>query len=229
MFVPHYRVSMLGRLGGGTGPEQFSMSFALGPSGGNSTVPALQPNDAVWNDLADDCAEYFGQPNACIHPDAQLQLVKVAHIGQDGKYLSAPVERIRVQNGTFVGGVRHPNQVAMAITLHTEGDLRRIKGRWYQPLLCVPINADGRVDESAAEAIEAVAQGFVNNVNNQPGLDVLDLRVSVASQGRFNKNGTQRVAPGNHVVTAVSVGRVPDTQRRRRNKLAEVRTSRPVS
>lgn len=226
-FVEHYRVSMIGRLGGVSGPEQFSCNLALARFNqddvGIIAPGALDPNAAVWEDVASDCGDWFAREESRIHPDARLLIVKIAHIGSDGRYMSAPVEIPQSVGGNFDGGGRHPNQVAYAVSLRTAGDLGRVKGRFYAPLPSVAVDVDGTISETVAEIMEGSARTLINALNNQPGLDVLDLNVAVASQGRRNKNGTMRVPPRNHRVTGVGVGRVLDTQRRRRNKLAESR------
>lgn len=227
-YVPHFKVSMIGRLGGVTGPEMFSCSFSLAEGENLGLVP-WQPNDAVWQDVANDCAAWFSRPTSWIHGDAVLQLVKVAPIGANGKYTAAPREVVVNAAGGAVGAGRPHNQDAYVVTLGTDADLGRVKGRFYAPLPCWGVSSDGRITESQAEDAEASALTLINAINNQPGIDVLDLRVMVASQGRHDRFGVQTLPPGNHEVKRVAVGRVVDTQRRRRNKLLEAKTFRAVA
>lgn len=221
----HIRMSLNGTLG--TSAEIFSCSLSLKfgspilwePLGG------LAPNDAVWQDLADDAAAFWGG-NPSISNQAFLKVIKFASIGDDGLYDAPPVE-IAAPGGTTGtpggGSSMPPFQVAAAVTLHTEADLGRVKGRFYLPLPSMSMSFDGRWSQAATETLEASVQTFLNNINNQPGLDVLEGHVVVASGGRRNDNGTVKLEQGLHPVVGVSVGRVPDTQRRRRNKLAEAR------
>lgn len=220
-FERHYRVTALGTLPGG---EIFNWGFALNQGAGTGGfLGDLAPNSTVWSDIRDDIDEFwqaFG-----VHENALLRRVKIADIGTDGRYQSAPVE-LEVNGSTgrvgtsLIGPL--PNQVAMAMTLNTAADLGRVKGRFYMPLPGAMPSSDGLVTEAYRDAKESALQAFVNDINNQPGLDVLDIRVCVASQGRRNADGSQRLAPGNHVVTSVAVGRALDTIRRRRNKLTEL-------
>lgn len=232
-YVPHYRVTMSGLLGGTSGSEIFSMGFALAKFEdglfGLTAADILDPNLTVWTDIKNDCVAYFARPDTMIHADAVLTRVKIADIGADGLYRSAPVEFAVSQGGGFSNSGRHPNQVAYAVTLKTNGDLGRVKGRFYVPLPSVAVDAQGIVSNAVAEQHESSAATFINAINNQPGIDVLDLRMAVASQGRKNKNGTVRVPPANHAVTSVAVGQVLDTVRRRRNKLPESRDYTAVS
>lgn len=179
----------------------------------------------MWADLTNDARVFFASAGAGIHPDATLNMVKFAAIGADGKYTKAPVERApsgaRIGAGGGTGSVRPANQVALAVTLLTAGDLGRVKGRFYVPVPAFAVTAEGRYSVAAAQGVATAAQTFLNAVNNQPGLDVLGLQAVVASQGRRNKDGSVRTPARNHVVTGVKVGRTPDTIRTRRNKVSE--------
>jgi hypothetical protein len=217
---------MGGRLGGALGPEIFSCSFALDRKGGSpgALSPFLDPNNAYWTDLATDCSAYFARALTHIHLDAVLTKVKIAAIGADGKYTSAPVEKLVNTPGgwaTALGSPRMPNSVACKVTLKTNADLGRVKGGFYLPLPALTVATDGRWVDAGNEEIEASTKTFIDDINNAPGADVLGVNVVVASQGRKNADGTVRLAPGNHPVLSVGVGRVPDTIRRRRNKLVE--------
>ena len=228
MYEPHYKVTMSGTLGSGA-EEIFSMGFALARHDQAPIGHILDPNDTVWTDIASDCTAWFSDPLTKIHAHAKLTKVKIASIGSNGRYASPPVERLVTASGGVTASTTRPaNQEALVVTLHTAGDLNRIKGRFYLPLPALTTQGDGRFLAADVDGVETRTQTFINAVNNQPGLDVLGLSVHVASQGRRNKDGSVRVGPGNHLVTGISVGRVLDTQRRRRNKLLEARSIVPV-
>lgn len=218
----HVRMSMIGSL---PGNEMFSFGIALGRSSLPDLSVLLEPNDTVWNDLRDDAVEFFS--NSGLSNRARLLRIKFAPIGTDGRYTGPAVEREAdsVNNGVPGSNALNqvPNQIALAVTLHTTADLGRVKGRFYLPCPSAPVQADGRIEESWRDTVETAAATFITNVNNQPGLDVLDLKAVVASSGRRNEDGSVRIGPENHPVTAVSVGRTLDTIRRRRNKLSEFR------
>lgn len=224
---PHWRVSALGTL---PGNEIFSFGFSVGkPSilgDGIQGVWAsfLEPNQAVFDDIAQDVRTFW--ESIPISSYAALKSVKIAPIGTDGRY-AGPSSEVVLNGSTGalgnVPGVPHPNQIALAVTLHSSGDIGRVKGRFYLPLPGVGMGTDGTFAEANRDVYETAAATLVSNVNNQPGIDVLDLRVVVASSGRKNADGSVRLPPGNWDVDAVSVGRVLDTIRRRRNKLPEYR------
>lgn len=226
--IPHVRMTAYGDLPGG---EIFNFGLSLanpdqadGGFGNGLWQGELVPGASVWTDLANDLEIFWA--NANVSNRAFLRGVKFALIGSDGKYTDAPHERpIGGVTGTAGTGnvVQHGNQVAVAVTLHSTGDLGRVKGRFYLPMPSVALGTDGRMTEANRDTIETAAQTFVNNINNEPGIDLLNLRVVIASSGRHNDNGTVKFPPKNWTVNAVSVGRVLDTQRRRRNKLNELR------
>lgn len=225
-FRPHIRCTALGTLPGG---EIFSFGVSLGRPGDSDEFEGvisafLDPNAAVYDDIASDFADYWLALQ--ISGRAKLLSVKMAPIGTDGRYSGPSQERLINGAGggyTGVSAVHHPNQVSLAVTLHSASDLGRVKGRFYLPMPGAVVAADGKISEADRDAYETASATFVTNLNNQPGLDVLDLKVVVASQGRRNSDGSIRVPVRNHIVNQVSVGRVLDTQRRRRNKVTELR------
>lgn len=233
-FVPHIRMTLSGTL---PGAEIFSCNLSIGDFDGAGLDAFISPNDAIWQDMVDDAVAFWGSADAHISNAAVLKRVTFAYIGADGHYTKAPIEFAVNTPGEWVAGdaaqVR-PNQFATKVTLHTLGDLGRVKGGFYLPMTGYPLQGDGLMTDADAEKIETAASAFIEAVGNQPGLDALDLRVVVASQGRYNYDndgnriGT-RVGPANHLVTGVSVGRRPDVIRRRANRLQELRDVTPVS
>lgn len=225
-FRPHLRVSASGTI---TGGEIWSCTLNLHKT--DATNP-LQPNNDARQDYANDVRNWFVRPDSRIHPDARLTEVTVVRINRDGLYDEIPYNATYNVAGAAAGAGRPPNQAAVVHTLHTAGLGGRVKGRIYSPLPTMTILADGRLNEVDADACEASFAQLVADLNNESGLDVTGYRVCVASQGRGRTvNGVyqQTTGPDNYIVNAVSTGRVVDTQRRRRNKLLEARTIRPVA
>lgn len=93
-------------------------------------------------------------------------------------------------------------------------------GRFYPP----PISyigsglVSGRVSPSNVTSYLNACKAFIDNLNNQPGIDGANSFTVVV----LGKGGVQRN------VETVSVGDVVDTQRRRRNALVEKRQSATV-
>lgn len=228
MFVPHARVTLQADLPGG---EISNCTFSIVPNGdlpGAGIINWLLDgfgNDGM-DDLVADCVAFWGRVETHISARAVLKRVKVAPLDANGHYSGNVFERAVNQAGGQGGQfVMLPNQVARKITLETDADLGRVKGGFYLPGVCeVGWNQDTQLTDVATteQVRDSVAQ-LIADVENMPGIDVTSPQVVVASQGRNNPNGTQRVAPGNFDVKRVNVGRRVDIQRRRANKVGEAR------
>lgn len=226
--VPHIRMTAYGDLPGG---EIFNFGLSLanpdsddGGLGNGLWAGELVPGATVWDDLRDDLITFWA--DAGVSGRAKLRGVKFASIGADGKYRDSPHERVIGGATGLSGGLStatHANQVSLAVTTHSVGDLGRVKGRFYLPVPGHALDTNGRIDTTLRDNLENNVKTFINNLNNEPGIDLLNMQVVVASSGRRNPDGSVKFPPKNWVVNAVSVGLVPDTQRRRRNKLSEMR------
>ncbi len=213
-YAPHVRMSALGRLGALAGGERFSYSISLAPVEGNGFIP-LGPNQAVWNDMAADLRAFHVGVATKISQRAVLEEVKFASIGADGKYVEDPVVVDIVDApGGYTGmpeGAFIPPQSALVVSLNTDRRGRTGRGRFYLPMPGCDITPDTlQIGEGNRDGIQASAAAFLSNIMNAPGLDVLDLRVVVASTKGYNST-----------VTGVRVGKVLDTVRSRRRQLQE--------
>lgn len=142
--------------------------------------------------------------------------LKVAPQTEDGLYGDGvnSLEKIRVTPTAGPGLVGVPqNTIAATLTTALSRGLAN-EGRMYLPCTNHKAAVDGRITIVQAEAIRAAMITFLDAVN-----DVGIGRITVYSRGR-KEGGTY--GPGAaHAVTGVRIGRVIDTQRRRRNHLAE--------
>ncbi len=211
VFAPHYRVTALGRLG--DSPERFSYSVNMA-KGDASPLPFLNPNDDVYADIAAEVKAFHGSPAMLISGYAVLEEVKIAHIGADGRYVT---DAVIVDVADQAGGVpSSPGvdfvapQVALAVSLGTDRRGASGRGRFYLPMPTTPMGSQFVIPDVARDAAQARLATFVESLGNQPGFDVLDLRVVVASTKGFNTS-----------VTSVRVGRVLDTVRSRRRSILE--------
>lgn len=229
-YEPHIRMTMLGKIGATSG-EIFSMGISLGRqdqvagSGGLfQDLLNAKPDEGVFTAWRDNVTAWFQRSDTRILGNANLTRVKFASIGADGLYTEAPREYAVNVFGGGVSDQRPAFQTAVAVTLGTDGDLGRIKGRFYQPVPAVTIDGGtGLMSEADRTAITNSADQLLTDLANQPGLDVLNLGAVVASQGRRTPAGVLRVPPGNHPVVRVGVGRSLDTIRRRRNALPDTK------
>lgn len=215
-FAEHIRMTALGRLGSASG-ERFSYGLNIAHVGSTPfTANFLTPNADVWEDFAADVRAFHGSANTNLSSRAILEEVKFAVIGTDGKYKEDPVvvNVVDCPGGSVeVDNVQQlvPPQSALVISLVTARRGPTGKGRFYLPMPVVGVSADTlQISDGFRDSVASSAQTFLNNLNNQPGMDVLDLQVVVASTKGYNTP-----------VTGVRVGRVLDTVRSRRRGLLE--------
>lgn len=213
-FAPHIRMSCLGRIGSAVDGERFSFGLALAQPDGNS-APGLSPNADVWDDCAADVRTFFGSAAARISPRAILENVKFASISASGGYAADPYvsEFADIQGGSPLSEAygRILPQAALAISLVTARRGPTGRGRFYIPMPVVDIeDASESIPVAQRDAIEASAAALITNLGNNPGIDLLNLKVCVASSKGYNT-----------AVSGVRVGRVVDTIRSRRRSLKE--------
>ena len=105
-----------------------------------------------------------------------------------------------------------PFQCAPVVTLRTATLSRAGRGRFYAPSLAVDQVSAGRMLTTARDTLADAAEDLVQGLTSAGGNLVIYHRGSGSTT----------------IVTSLDVGDVIDTQRRRRNKLIESRTSRPL-
>lgn len=192
------------------GEEQWTCGLRMNSGSGSSPSDAETMLDGVQLAIA----AYHGRSGSQISPKALLSYVKVNAIGVNGKYQAQLTTQHAYQD--FPGGAtygytgNYPNQVAWAVALTTgfsRGPAHR--GRFFNPLPSAGVAADGRVTGGEAASLVVSAKLLVADLNAAGGAH----QVVVMSR----KAG----APAHRPVTGIAVGLVLDTQRRRRNSLAE--------
>jgi hypothetical protein len=147
-----------------------------------------------------------------ISPGAKLTFAKMNLVGVDGHYVDLTTHETVFASlaGGGSGSNTPPNQVALAVTLETgyaRGPAHR--GRFYLPMPMTPLASDGRIATGSRDPVAATAATF---------LAALNAVTANAKVGVFSRKAG---VAGHRAVTLMSVGRVLDTQRRRRNKLVE--------
>lgn len=203
------------------------------------TLVAVTPDtpQTVTLDLADDVQNWFTSGGAADGFGApsthRLTELKGALIGTDGKYVPGTTSYSHFYLPPVVTGNSAPSgqvpQSTIAATL-TTGVPRGLasKGRIYLPpsIRYVPDPATGLISTTAADQLANSVKNLIAGINGSAYVDA----VQVMSQGRGVK--VENVAkkrydwtyPNEGVsspVTGVRVGRVVDTQRRRRRQLVE--------
>lgn len=224
----HVQVSWRGRFGSITDPvEIWQIGLAFSISG-----IVLREHLA---DFAEQCSLSFSnRVLPSISNEAALESTRAALISGDTGRTVRNGDGAFVQ-GDYVGGgpggstVTLPFQTALAITLETGRSGNVGRGRFFLP---VPAAAGsttlGLVTGTAAQTLATSMAAFINDLNTRAIAQQTDATnplnvgpVVVASGGSV----TKAIPPALVPVTGVSVGRVVDTQRRRRNALDEQRVT----
>lgn len=154
---------------------------------------------------------------AKISSSAKLNFVKFNRLDVNGHYIDNVSHIDSFTNISGGGsGYAFPNQVCLAVTLTT--NISRgpaSKGRFYLPMPQVGSDATtGLVSVADVNTIKTRMKTFIEALSDVPGLDTFNSPgVCVMSR----KLG----APDTHRVNGIRIGRVLDTQRRRRRNLPE--------
>jgi hypothetical protein len=191
------------------GNEQWSNGLRLAPvAAANSGDPAGLIAGCVAAIQA-----WHVHVDSAIHPFAKLSFVKLNMINTAGHY--ATDETFETILADVAGGgsstVYTANQLALAISLKTavsRGAAHR--GRFYAPLPTPYVTTDGTIAAADRDKIKARATALL------AALNAVSANYDVAIYSRKAGN------PGHRLVTGIEVGRVLDTQRRRRRSVAEL-------
>jgi hypothetical protein len=201
----HVYLQWGGKLVGG---EQWSNGLRLAPIGGVSLV-----NDATWLAAAKTAIQTFHTAAAAaVSNTCKLSFVKGNVIKADGHYKFDTNNEIAVADvaGASSGGSFHPPQVTVAITTLTgfsRGPAH--KGRFYLPQPNFVLGTDGLLQVTDCTNLKTAATTLINSIN------AASSNVQLAVFSRKSGSAAHRL------ITGVSVGRVMDTQRRRRRSLVE--------
>jgi hypothetical protein len=218
VFAPHVRVTALGRLGTPQA-DRFSYGFNIAPDDGFVALGDWAGMTAAQiTDLCDSVRDFHHRGTTLISAAAVLEQVKLAIIGADGKYMADPVTR----DYSSAGGVPLDSttlpQSACAVSLGTNRRGPTGRGRFFIPMIATVVDQAQFFHTNVAQAdgLRDSAATMLNDINNWPGIDVIQAswRVCIASTKGYNSK-----------VNSVRVGRVIDTIRTRRNKLPEAYTA----
>lgn len=157
----------------------------------------------------DAVSAYQTNPNNQFSSAFKLLELKSAIIGPDGRYPEGSNSRSLVLTTPVSGavGAKPPGQLTLAVSLRTAIPRGRgNRGRFYPPGPTWPIGDDGRIGAPQAQESAGAAKAMIEGVQAACGAPVV-----VASA----------LASTLRPVTAVEVGRVVDTQRRRRSSFKE--------
>lgn len=219
----HFRLTYSGVFGSIASPaEEWSMGLSLiAVPDGTYTVEGLQ---AAANALQPHWSTHIG---AAVSGACFLTRTRMSLIGPDGKTeRTAAGQYLHADNMTTYGGMSShtiPTQIAGVVSLESAYDGPTGRGRFYVPVPAGTVDGSGLWDTTSQAAWRDRAKAFVDAINATVqgqawgAPDSAYGRVCVASGGSAVKG----LAPALHPVERVGYGRVPDTQRRRRNDLLE--------
>jgi len=205
-------VTMSGVMLGGA--EIWQTGFYIGKPEGDAEVPTQAQADGI----RDAWATFFASGPPAIHNSYKFDQLKMARLNIGGLYdgsqviVSSPATAVP---GARAGAPLAPQLALVATLVAGSGKGLAGKGRMYLPGVSEGLDATGRINAAACQGIATNLATFFNEVNGIMGFDG---EVINASKGTAKLAG---IGARNVPVNGVRVGNVFDTQRRRRNQLAE--------
>lgn len=222
------RVTVSGTCFGGA--EIWSTGFWLGSAGADAADPAGSaiPIAALWNTL-------FSTAGNAFSSNYVTQQVKVAqHKSSDGKVDLTKVDFYDLSPTQAGGGTSTalPPQISLACTLTSQ--IQRgtaAKGRMYLPGINTPVTSGtGKILSTYVNTLATAMKTLMDGINASSS--VPDSVILVSRGNKVTDVGTGEihyVLPKNALVTGLRVGDVYDTQRRRRNGMAETYTTKVLA
>lgn len=217
-YPPHILLAMGGPL---YDVDQWSMTLRMSKPGLLTDNPFHDELEGGLPDVANDIQNWWIANTNIQTSAAKLGYVKLNKIGADGRYEDSSTTHAFYWTGTLPATAYtpvYPAQVSLTASLMTDAERGwASKGRIYLPAPKVAINTSTGVLEVAdCLGIANRVAALINTLNDWSGWDVISelasVRVCVVSG-----LGAGTIRP----VTGVRVGRVLDTQRRRRSELDE--------
>lgn len=214
-YLPHARATFRGRLPGNE-TWACSLSFARAVS----QVWTGTQLEELAADLAPLWATMHGSGNVGMSTQVFFDRVDTYAIGPDGKSTAQGSGTLATPQAGL-GTVSLPNQCAMTVSLRTGRPGRAFRGRFYLPTLALggSLGTDGRLPAATRDQMAAPIETFLNAIQ---GLDIGGTGVQLVVASGVG-------AGANTAVSFFSLGRVLDTQRRRRSQLLEAAATYPVT
>jgi hypothetical protein len=215
-YVPHFRATAHFSLGAQGSPKEeatCTLNFTKG------SIAWAADSQALADDLFTDWAGWVQDSGSRCSTHVWLDGLKFYSIGPDGKIDQDPV----IANGTPAMGQTptglHPWQVSVVVSLQAGARGKGRLGRIYLPPQGFSITQDGQIDPTQHSSMFASVQNLMSTLSNKPGVDV-GFGIAIAG-----KTGSGTLRP----VETLKMGRVADTQRRRRRSLEESYATTPFT
>jgi hypothetical protein len=206
------RVTFSGTMFGGQ--EEWSTGFFIGEEGAD----ANSPTQTMANRLLVHWTTFFEAFSSHVNQNYLTTQVKVAALSAGGPTI--PDQVVYAYPGAVLDGGdpnnTHPPQCAIVVTLLSDRPRGLAsKGRMYLPGICAAIDGTGRISGNDRDNIATNIKTFFNSV--RADADIPNTPILAAKGiGPFPALTAQ-----NDYIEKIKVGNVVDTQRRRRNGLAE--------
>lgn len=205
---------------GGTLPGGESWSNSLRMA---ETEETVFENDAAGWDMQMYLDHYTGilqahhaDANAFVSDRCKLNFVKFNRVDVNGRYIDPTtfMNTFADVAGGRSGNV-HPNQICLVISFGSAVSRGPAsKGRLYSPMPAVAIETNGLMSVGNATDARDRWKSLIEDLSDVPGLDEASEPGAVIMSKAGTGTKTRRIS-------SVRVGRVLDTQRRRRRNLAE--------
>lgn len=222
-YPKHMLLSFGGSLG--TSGETWSCGIRMWSSGfeGLADAAAAEQGPEHVEEVDAKVRAYLTSTATYLNGWARHGWTKLNAIGPNGRYIGGTTgELLHTPEFNLNGGAPGPFQTSTVISLET-GVQRglAVSGRFFLPAVAQATDGTGAMQAQFAVEQATTAAAFIRALNNWTGIDTaVAPDVCVVSQGKQGAPGSY--GPGlARPVTAVAVGRVQDTQRRRRAQLTE--------
>lgn len=205
------RVTIFGSSYGGQ--EEWTTGFYLGKSDGDATAPTEAGAQVIRNEWQ----TFWNVSQNMIGYLWKFEGVKIATYNTDGTTIDSSVVTsylATADEGPSTGNGYPPQIALVASLLSAPGTGIARKGRMYIPGVAAPFDSTGHITTSYVDSVSSTLAAFFSSIN--ASIDVPD-RAILASKG----TSPQPSFGINRPIESVRVGNVFDTQRRRRNQLAE--------
>ncbi len=211
---PHYRITLEGVYGTAANPLEIwrtgvNVQAGSGPSAPGVILPARA--QAIYDGFV---TAYMGNVrSSCVLTACDIRFIGA--LGRqptepDGSFTSTARHEANTP-GSMSGGVQYPFQIAYVASLLTARSGPEGKGRMFLPTPGFALENDGRLPAALGGQVAEPLVNWIRLINTQFAADGADpRRVSVISSKNLSSP-----------VTGMRVGRVLDTQRRRRGDLLE--------
>ena len=204
------------------GNEEWQTGFYVGNASADAPVPTQAYADAVrdaWITFWRDTASFFST-------EYRFTQVKAARLATDGKYDNSDVQvsyPATTQTGNAFNPPMPPQCALVATLIAGSGKGLAGKGRMYLPGICAPVDSTGHISVGSCQGIATKLAAFFDTINSSVDSPGHTVNASKGSKALLYVNGVTIPTNG------VRVGNVYDTQRRRRDSLAEVYSAAVVA